>query len=244
MKLTFCHLLPALALYALSSAYGVAPFPLSPKGLDASLIPLDGAWQGLEGNVLKTPTIGNLARVLIGDSSWSSYTVTLETRTIGWGGELLFLFGVQGPERHYSWAQFQGWDESNHLQRNGELLPGTKKKGPSRKGSEQKWHQMKIEVTPDRVRCFADGVLQQELTDQHDTTGYFGLGSTARATGFLEFRNIKVTNPKGEVLFKYATAPDPPPHCPSHGRLRRLPGAEVMPSARHASGTWFSRYIH
>ena len=207
MNPTLRYLLPVLMLCALSSAYGLAPFPLSPRGLDSSLIPLDGAWQGLEGDVLRTPTIGKQTRILIRDSSsWSNYTVTLESRTIGWGGELLFLFGVKSPEHHYSWAQFQGWDESNHLRRGGEIIPGTKKKGPSRKGSELKWHQMKIQVSPGRVRCFADGVLQQDLTGQHDTAGYFGLGSTARSTGHLEFRNIEVTDPEGEVLFEFATA--------------------------------------
>jgi hypothetical protein len=204
--------IPALACVVLgattafSNTSDLAPFPLSPKGVDSSLVPLSGSWQGLEGDTLKTSAIGKLTRILIGDSSWSNYTVTLETRTIGWGGELLFLFGVQGPEHHYSWAQFQGWEESNHLQHNGKLLPATKKRSPSRKGKEQEWHQMKIQVTPGLVRCFADGVPQQELTGQRDTTGYFGLGSTARTTGFLEFRKIKVTGPKGDILFKYATA--------------------------------------
>jgi len=152
-----------------------------------------------------------LTRILIGDLSWANYTVALETRTVGWGGELLFLFGVQSPEHHYGWAQFQGWDESNHLQRNGRLLPGTKKKGPSRKGVELDWHRMKIQVAPGRVRCFADGVLQQELSGQQNTAGCFGLGSTARTTGYLEFRNITVTDPKGDVLFKFATASGPTP---------------------------------
>ena len=98
MKRTLRYLLPTLTLYALSSAYGIAPFPLSPKGLDSSLIPLDGAWQGLEGDVLKTPTIGKQTRILIrSSSSWSNYTVTLESRTIGWGGELLL-------DEHRCWS--------------------------------------------------------------------------------------------------------------------------------------------
>jgi len=233
MKRTLHYLLATLMLSVLSSAYGLDPMPLSPKGLDASLIPLGGTWQGLEGNTLRTPTIGKLTRILIRDSSsWSDYTVTLETRTIGWGGELLFLFGVQSPERHYGWAQFQGWDESNHLQHNGKLLSGTRKKGPSRKGKEQAWHQMKIQVSPDRVRCFTDGVLQQELTGQHNTAGYFGLGSTARATGFLEFRNIKVTGPEGKVLFEFATASDSTPALAFSDALQAIARREADASGK------------
>lgn len=204
---------------ALSKTSDLKPFPLCPKGVDRSLVPLDGSWEGVEGNILKNSTTGKLTRILFGASSWSDYTVTLETRTTGYGGELLFLFGVQSTEQYYSWARFEGYKPNNYILYNGKPLPGTKKESSPRKSQ---WRQMKIRITPGLVQCFTDGDLEHELTGLKNTAGRFGLGSTARTTGSLEFRNIQATGPNGEVLFQFNTAPNPTPALSFAAALQQL----------------------
>ncbi len=83
----------------------------------------------------------------------------------------------------------------------------------------QRWYQVKLQVRGDKTTCFLDGAQVLTMTDPHRLQGKVGFASWNSA---VRFRNIRVTDPQGNLLWEGVpdlpqaspAAPIPPAHIP------------------------------
>ncbi|ODA29971.1 protein kinase domain-containing protein [Planctopirus hydrillae] len=74
----------------------------------------------------------------------------------------------------------------------------------------QRWYQVKLQLRGDKTTCFLDGTQVLTMTDPHRLQGKVGFASWNSA---VRFRNIRVTDPQGNLLWE--GAPDLPQASPA-----------------------------
>lgn len=116
-----------------------------------------GQWSVVDG-ALRQTSLDEDARALIGDPSWSNYTLSFKARKIAGAEGFLALFGMpstQDPEK--SFWNIGGWGNTAHaLQSAG--LPENRRRGQVETG---RWHDIRVELAGNTVRTFLDGALIQ-----------------------------------------------------------------------------------
>ena len=133
--------------------------------------------------------------LLLGESGWTDYKVTLEARRDEGAEGFLVMFRVAGDQ--YYWANFGGWGNQQHgVEKCGRPLRDVRVPGMIEAG---RWYQVGINCTGGRFEISLDGkqVLAFEDREQPLLRGGLGLNTwNTRAS----FRNLKVTAPDGKVL--------------------------------------------
>jgi formylglycine-generating enzyme required for sulfatase activity/serine/threonine protein kinase len=142
----------------------------------------------------------NAPLLIFGDENWSSYDLTLKAKETRGNDGLAVVFHWL---EDYDWCDFGLGVYQN---RGTELVHMIKGKWGRQKGNYKSfkvepdhWYSIKIEVRGNACRCFVDGKMKFQQTDARFTHGRIGVatwGSAAR------FRQIKVTDPGGKVLWK------------------------------------------
>lgn len=74
----------------------------------------------------------------------------------------------------------------------------------------QRWYQVKLQLRGDKTTCFLDGAQVLTMADPHRLQGKVGFASWNAA---VRFRNIRVTDPQGNLLWE--GAPDLPQASPA-----------------------------
>jgi alpha-L-arabinofuranosidase len=95
----------------------------------------------------------------IGDEGWSDYTLTLKARK-GDGNEgFLIAFGRRGGDRF--WWNLGGWGNSQHAIELNQTPVGRPVRG---RIESNRWYDIKVELTGNRIRCYLDGELIHDAT--------------------------------------------------------------------------------
>ncbi len=115
-----------------------------------------GEWKVIDGALRQTSNQTD-ARALIGDPSWSDYTITLKARKLGGDEGFLILFGVP-DSRSKSWWNIGGWGNTQH----GIESPGTSSGRVAGRIETGRWYDIKIELKGNTVRAYLDGQLIHE----------------------------------------------------------------------------------
>jgi alpha-L-arabinofuranosidase len=114
---------------------------------------LSGRWQVKDG-ALQQLDQGNNMRAVVGDASWTDYTLSLKARKLGGAEGFLISFRMQ-DEAGKGWWNLGGWGNVKHgLEMDGIAVadvPGTIETG--------RWYDIRIEWAGTRVRCFLDNAL-------------------------------------------------------------------------------------
>jgi hypothetical protein len=158
-----------------------------------------GKWVA-EGNDLVQKSFDFPAIILFGNPEWSSYTVRYKfKREEGTTGPCIH-FHVNDLKNMYGFA-VGNYNNTSHdvgggvngeFQRQPEMIvPGGVDTG--------RWYEVRVDVFGSKFRCYLDGRLIFQLTDERFAKGRIGL-STKESV--VRFRDIRVTSPDGKLIWR------------------------------------------
>lgn len=136
----------------------------------------------------------------IGNPTWTDYNLELEAmRSEGGKDGFGVGFRMAGPADFYL-ANFGGWGNKLFLvQADQSGKPGDNLPGPKRLVVEDgRWYTVRIEARGELFRVYLDGRELLAFRDGRHARGGVGLRSWGSVN---RFRNIKVTDPAGRILF-------------------------------------------
>ena len=149
-----------------------------------------GQWRVADGVLRQTGGETNV-RAMVGDPSWSDYTLTLKARKLGGREGFLIYFQTLGEEATGVW-NLGGWDNKQH---GGEALgvPLTRVPGTIEPG---RWYDIRVELAGGTVRCYLDGTLVQEVK-RPAPKALYAVTSRQNNTGEII---LKVVNPSAQPV--------------------------------------------
>lgn len=163
-----------------------------------------GDWKSAKGvatqDSSETPAI-----LLFGENTWTNYTLELEAQKTG--GDEGFLIAVRAKDStHLVWFNVGGWGNTRTAF---EGVSDTDKTdfGDNQTYSEfvevssDKWHKLKVTVSGNKIEGFLDGKSACKATTTPDALagGKVAVGTWSTQANF---RNIKVTDADGKVLWE------------------------------------------
>lgn len=158
-----------------------------------------GQWSLKDGVVSETALVEG-GRLFFGDPSWTDYEFTLQARKDH--GNEGFLILLRGADTQWFWANIGGWNNTGHqLQHVGD--PRNEDIGPRVRGRVEsgRWYDIRVRCEGRHVETWLDNqkILDNTLPEDLDHPGGVGIGTWMTAA---DFRNMKVTDLKGKVLFE------------------------------------------
>jgi hypothetical protein len=133
-----------------------------------------------------------------GDATLSNYDLTLEAKKTGGSDQVGLLFHWQGRENYRKFClaakdllDFSYYHNGTWGRERANLK--------TLNYSSNRWYALKVKVRGDTYWAYLDGALQFVQTDTRLTHGRICLFT---ATAAARFRRIKVTDPRGKVLFE------------------------------------------
>lgn len=117
-----------------------------------------GMWENSEGTFRQTDN-GDDRRLVIGDTNWTDYTLSLKARKNGGEEGFLILFRVRDDQNLY-WWNLGGWGNTRHaverMVGGSKSIAGQEVQGRIETG---RWYDIRIEVRGPKVSCYLDGKL-------------------------------------------------------------------------------------
>lgn len=125
----------------------------------------------LEQDVYTQSNLGTEAAISLAPPVVKGNTITYSIRAKKTGGNegFLVVFGYENDDNYY-WWNIGGWGNTEHAiqaKKDG----GTMQRLVSVQGSieSNRWYDLKIELTPGRIRCYLDGTLIHDFEEQYPT---------------------------------------------------------------------------
>jgi alpha-L-arabinofuranosidase len=145
----------------------------------------DGEWKVQDG-VLRQTAEKEFVRALVGDKSWTNYTIDLKARKLSGREGFLILFHIAEDEDR-NWWNIAGWNNTQHGVEFGETLDG--KRGSVETG---RWYDIRVEVKGGNVKCSLDGKVVHDIKNPRSATrGLFASATRDSKSGELI---VKVVN--------------------------------------------------
>ncbi|MGV3721051.1 MAG: alpha-L-arabinofuranosidase C-terminal domain-containing protein [Actinomycetota bacterium] len=149
-----------------------------------------GRWNVVDGALRQTSREEG-ARALIGDPSWSDYTLSLKARKLS--GDEGFLITFQAPgDDSKTWWNLGGWENTLH----GLELPGIPMERIPGRIETGRWYDIRVELQGLSVKCYLDGKLIQQGV-RVTPPALFGVAGVDSKTGETI---LKVVNASGKPL--------------------------------------------
>ena len=181
---------------------GTEPSSAARRAISPSFIAttLMGKWAIDDDELVQNEIVQRTSTIVFGDPSWSRYDLKFQAMSIG---------GTQGfgAVFHFKDSRTCCWFNVGSYHNEGHELctrfDGKRERGPGmyRLGSIQfeRWYDIKLEVRESKIRCFSEGEIIFEHKDDRFKEGLIGF-NTWNASA--RFRNIEVTTPEGELIWK------------------------------------------
>jgi alpha-N-arabinofuranosidase len=159
-----------------------------------------GLW-GIEDGQIVQAGMGTDQRFLFGDPAWTDYEYTLEAQKTGGAEGFLILFRAAAANDFY-WYNIGGWGNVRH-QLEKASGSGRGAVGPQVEGriETDKWYRIRVRCQGNRLQIWLDDKQVLDYTDRRSPhlTGRAGVGTWSTTA---KFRNIKVSDLDGKVLFE------------------------------------------
>jgi hypothetical protein len=156
-----------------------------------------GKWK-LAGKELVQEALDNEALFLFGDPRWTDYDLSVEVMTTGGAGEVSAIVRAAGLE-DFTVVLLGGWKNTFHgilPVSSGQFLDASAAPG---KTAPNQWYRLKAEVRGKACRLLLDSKPLTTSTIVPSPRGRVGVRTVSTAA---RFRNFKVTDPAGKVLFE------------------------------------------
>jgi hypothetical protein len=160
---------------------------------------VQGQWAIVDKTVMQTKAgPNNTALLTFGDPSWTDFDVELEAQTVEGINEFALCFRVDGPRMLF--AVFGGYKNTYHVvlthAKEGfgaasRFVPGRNEPG--------RWYHVRLEARGSHFQVFFDGQKMFDFHNDNFARGNLGLRTVDT---IARFRNIRVTDPEGQVLFE------------------------------------------
>jgi len=121
---------------------------------------------------------------IIGDETWSDYTLTLKARKLRGGEGFLIVFGRRGRDQY--WWNVGGWGNTQHAVEFNQSIVGRGVRGSV---ETDRWYDVKVELQGERIRCSLDGKLIHDVTAPRQET-FFTTAGRDEATGDIVVKAI------------------------------------------------------
>lgn len=116
-----------------------------------------GQWKVVNGALRQTSSETD-CRALVGDPSWSDYTLTLKARKMGGDEGFLVLFGMADANSDaMSWWNIGGWGNTAHALQ----VPGIAEQRIPGKVENNRWYDIKVVLSGNTIRAYLDNQLIQ-----------------------------------------------------------------------------------
>jgi alpha-L-arabinofuranosidase len=155
----------------------------------------DGGDWSLEDGVYRQDRRG-FGMQYFGSPEWSDYTLTLKARKLSGGEGFLIAFGRQGGERY--WWNLGGWGNQQHAIELNQNMVGAPARGTIKN---DRWYDIKIELTANRIRCYLDGKLVHDETSTPPER-FFVTAGRSEADGALIVKAINTSDERQDATLK------------------------------------------
>ncbi len=149
-----------------------------------------GEWKTVDG-AFQQLARGDDRRAVIGDPSWTDYTLHLKARKISGAEGFLIMFHVR-DENNWLWWNLGGWGNQRHaIERcdgGGKSTIGNSVDGGIETG---RWYDVRVEVSGHRIRCYLDDKLVHDVTDERRFQPVHAVASRVEDSGDIV---LKVVN--------------------------------------------------
>jgi formylglycine-generating enzyme required for sulfatase activity/predicted Ser/Thr protein kinase len=187
-----------------------------------------GDWT-IDNDELVQPTLASedefCPMIVFGEPTLSNYDLSLEAKKTGGSGNvgISFHWLLPGHTRLFflggnRWIFFDYMYKGAWGRENGNAR--------GLRYSSNQWYLLKLEVRGPTFRAYLDGALQFEQTDARFTHGRVCLNTSAATA---RFRRIKISDPRGRVLFE--GLPELPPAGNKPTSKARMPDGRRLPTA-------------
>lgn len=149
-----------------------------------------GDWTFVDG-ALRQNADGENIRAVVGDPTWSDYTLTLKARKLGGSEGFLILFHTPDIENPV-WWNIGGWGDTEHSLQGGDLAENHVR-GSIETG---RWYDVRIELHGGRVKAFLDDQLIHEVNPKPIAAVYAAAGRDKRAGELI----LQMVNPFSEPM--------------------------------------------
>lgn len=157
-----------------------------------------GTWK-IKGDELIQTSLERDADLIFGEPTWSEYDLTFQARSEGGHGfKVFFAYTEPASYRAFSLGNYfnKGHDLAFVMRGRWGRHNGMYRPGPI---EFNRWYDISIQVRGPYARCFLDGVMMFEEESVDFLSGRVAF-STWQAVA--HFRNVKVTDPRGGVLWE------------------------------------------
>jgi alpha-L-arabinofuranosidase len=126
-----------------------------------------GEWQAKPGSIVQDGAPDDpLALALAGAADWTDYSLRLKARKLSGDEGFLIAFRA-GDEGNLFWWNLGGWGNASHgLER---TVSGSKSRvghGVTGRIETDRWYDIRIDVTGQRIQCWLDGELIHDVKDE------------------------------------------------------------------------------
>ncbi len=169
---------------------------LDPAKAAKDWTPGAGQWTW-ENGVLRQNSDETNCRDTSGDSNWTDYTYTLKARKLSGSEGFLIMFHAV-DEDNWIWWNIGGWNNSRTAIQKTEQGASREIGQPSNfTVADNQWYDIKIELKGRQIRCYIDGQLVSEATDEPappPPTPMYAIASSDDASGDVILKVINTAD--------------------------------------------------
>jgi serine/threonine protein kinase len=171
-----------------------ASAPVDPK-LRRAYKTFSSDWM-IDGEELLQNHMAGNACLVFGDFTWKDYDYSCEAKWVKGRTDFGLLYHVTGMGLSSFFAG--SWNKTAFGVISVHQGHSTEQSRPS-KLQKDSWHKLRVRLRGNHCQCYLDDQLVLEDEEKNNTQGAVGMRMTYAA---VRFRNIRVTDPTGKVLFE------------------------------------------
>jgi predicted Ser/Thr protein kinase len=138
-------------------------------------------------------------RLYFGDAAWSDYDFSFEVKQVRGQDGFSAMFRAADVWNYYQFT-FGIWQNQSYVAETfDEAVSKIIHNVKGARVANDRWYRVRISVRGPKCRCYLDDRLIHEFTDPKHPHGAVGLRTWDTAA---RFRNFKVTDPQGKILFE------------------------------------------